>query len=366
MSRLGIVVMYDIDGVAHDYLLYYLNSLKKVCNKLVLVVNGIIQTESKKKCCSIVDAVYIRNNEKLDIGAYIDVIHNYLSLDECLKFDEIVLANDTLFGPFKEFVDIFHDMDEIECDVWGLNINPFKYLNHIQSYFYCFRNQTIKEALKYWDNIKLPNPYTKSMFIGAYEIGLSNYLSENGKIIAAYSKRNYFDVFSMPQFLLRYSNFPFLKKSLNSCTLKKEFLMCNYMDCIEYIKENSNYPIEYITKYLKEKFNMNIDSIRETLNVKDYNNRLNKYQKFIDRFDKIYIYGMGKYGQMIYGMLGKEHIAGFVISAHDHVNEAYGTKVYCIDDIDKDLPIIVAMGEKNTQEITPNLIGYKNVFYLCD
>lgn len=363
-NRLGIVVMYDEEGIAHEYLLYYLNSLKKVCDRLILVVNGIIQIESLKKCNNIVDDIYVRNNENLDIGAYLDVIHNYLSLDECMKYDEIVLSNDTLFGPFKEFKDIFYDMGKINCDVWGLNINPLKYSNHIQSYFYCFRNRSIREALVYWESVELPDSYTKNMYVGAYELGLSNYLMDNGKIIAAYSKKNKFDVFNMPQLLLRYCNFPFLKKSFNSCTLKRELLECNYMDCIEYIKENSDYPIKYITKYLNEKFNVNIDELREMLNVKKYDSKSNEYQKFIDKFGKIYLYGMGEYGQMMFGMLGKEHIAGFIISDHNYTNEVYGVKVYSIDEADKSWPILVAMGEKNTQEVRNNLTGYINICYL--
>ena len=47
MKRLGIVVMYDVDGIAYDYFLYYLDKLKKVCNKIILVVNGKICNDSK-------------------------------------------------------------------------------------------------------------------------------------------------------------------------------------------------------------------------------------------------------------------------------------------------------------------------------
>lgn len=365
-NRLGIVVMYDEEGIAHEYLLYYLNSLKKVCDRLILVVNGIIQAESLKKCYNIVDDIYVRSNENLDIGAYLDVIHNYLSLDECMKYNEIVLSNDTLFGPFKEFKEIFYDMGKIKCDVWGLNINPLTYLNHIQSYFYCFRNRSIKDALVYWESVELPDLYSKSMYVGAYELGLSNYLLDNGKVIDAYSVRNQFDVFNMPQLLLRYCNFPFLKKSLNSCTLSKDIMEYNYMECIDYIKEISDYPITYITKYLKEKFDIDIIKVRNTLNVIDCEKKSNNFKRFINKFSGIYIYGIGEYGQMLYGMLGKEHILGFIVSANEHINEIYGVKVYCIDDVDRNLPILVAMSKKNTQEVVSNLIGYKNVCYLWE
>lgn len=366
MSRLGIVVMYDKEGIVHDYLLYYLDSLKQVCDRLVLVVNGMIQSTSLKKCHSIVDDIYVRNNEKLDIGAYLDAVYNYLSLEECLKYNEVVLSNDTLFGPFKKFTQIFYDMSNIECDVWGLNINPLKYSYHIQSYFYCFKKQSIKTALEYWRKIKLPVSFSKSMYVGAYELGLSNYLISMGKIIASYSKKNHFDVFNMPQYLLRYCDFPFLKKSIGSCTLKKEIVEYNYMDSIEYIKKNSDYPIEYITKYLKKKFDIDITKVRKTLNVGENDNKLNDCKKFIDKYNKVYIYGIGEYGQMIFGMVGKEHVAGFIVSSHEHVREIYDVKVYCIDDIAGDCPILVAMNEKNTLEVIPNLFMYNNVYTLWE
>lgn len=366
MRRLGIVVMYDINGIAYDYLLYYLKDLKVVCDKLILAVNGSIQKESQKKCNDIVDGVYVRNNENLDIGAYIDTIHNYLSYEECITYDEIVLANDTLFGPFKSFNDIFYDMGKIECDVWGLNINTVNFSNHIQSYFYCFRNQSIIDALEYWENVKLPDSFTRNMFIGAYELGLSNYLVSKGKVLAAYSKKNHFDAFSMPQFLLKYCNFPFLKKSVGSCILNKEFIECNYMECVDYIKGNSNYPIEYITRYLKEKFGIDVGLIRKTLNIRSAVNKATECKKFVDEFNKIYLYGMGQYGQMIFGMLGNNRVEGFIVSSPEHEDEYCGKKIYCIQEVAEDSPILVALNEKNTCEVREHLVNYKNVCYLWE
>lgn len=366
MNRLGIVVMYDADGIAYDYLLYYLNKLKQVCDKLILVVNGKICVASKNKCKKIVDDIYVRFNNNMDIGAYLDVIYNYISIEECIKYDEVVLANDTLFGPFKDFTEIFDKMKDKSCDVWGLNIDYLLYSSHIQSYFYCFRNKTIVDALKYWRNIKIPSESTKCFYIGAYELGLSNYLIENGKKIAAYSEKNGFNIFNTPYMALRYCNFPFLKKSLNSCSLKKEYIECNYMQCVDFIEETTEYPVQYITDYLKKKYRIDIVMKRENLSIKENNILKNRYEQFMNSFNKVYIYGMGAYGQMLFGMLGITKVQGFIVSSHSHEDEYCDKKVYCIEEVSKDSPILVAMDEKNTKEVRSNLIEYKNVCYLWE
>lgn len=366
MKRLGIVVMYDLNGIAYEYFLYYLNKLKAVCNRLVLVVNGTICDGSYAKCRQIVDDIYVRKNESMDVGAYIDVIDNYISIEECMSYDEVVLSNDTLFGPFKEFAQIFNEMKDRKCDVWGLNINPLVYSYHIQSYFYCFRNQTIDTALNYWKDIELPSCFTKSMYVGAYELGLSNYLLDNGKKIDAYSIENNFDVFNMPHILLRYCNFPFLKKSINSCSLNREIIEENYMESVNYISRNSDYPIEYITSYLHSKYGINIVAKKEAFSIKKNNEVKNKYQEFIKKFNRVYLYGKGSYGQQLFGMLGSNRVEGFIVSAPEHEDEYCGKKIYCIQEVAEDSPILVALNEKNTCEVRENLVNYKNVCYLWE
>lgn len=366
MKRLGIVVMYDVDGIAYDYFLYYLDKLKKVCNKIILVVNGKICNDSKIKCKEIVDYIYVRENKNMDIGAYMDVVDNFISIGECMSYDEIVLSNDTLFGPFKEFVQIFNEMEDRQCDVWGLNINPMIYSYHIQSYFLCFRNKSLKDALEYWRNIRLPSCYTKSMYVGAYELGLSNYLQKNGRKIDAYSIKNGFDVFDMPHIMLRYCNFPFLKKSIKSSSLKKEYIECNYIECVDFIAENSDYPVEYITSYLHSKYGIDIIAKKEAFYIKDNNKVKNKYQEFIKKFNKVYLYGKGAYGQQLFGMLGSNRVEGFIVSSPEHEDEYCGKKIYCIQEVAEDSPILVALNEKNTCEVRENLVNYKNVCYLWE
>lgn len=364
MNRLGIVVMYDTEGIVYEYLVYYLKNLKSVCDKLILVVNGIITEDGVSACDKIVDDIYVRRNENFDIGAYIDTIYNYISIKECIQYDEVVLANDTLFGPFTDFYEIFKEMENNDCDVWGLNINPLLYAEHIQSFFYCFRNDSIRDALEYWTKISLPNGFTKSMYIGAYELGVSNYLVLNGRKIDAYAKKNGFNPFNTPQMLLKFCQFPFLKKSVNSCTLDRKIIECNYLECVEYIEENSDYPVRYITDYLKIKYDIDIFDKWDKLGYECNYDVRNRYEEFIQKFKHIYLYGIGEYGQMFYGMLGEKCVKGFIVSSHDHVNEIYNKRVYCIDEIGLECPILVTMGEKYSKEINLILSKYKNVCYI--
>lgn len=355
--------MYDSDGNLYDYLLYYLKQLRLVCDRLVLTVNGKINKSGYEKVNNVVDDIYIRENRGMDIVGYVDTVEKYISLEQCFLYDEVILSNDTLFGPFISFKDIFNDMGKVRCDVWGLNIAQSVIAKHIQSYFYCFRNGTIKIAFEYWKSVDLPLNSTKEVFIGAYEIGVSRELTKRGKLLKAYSIENRYCVFNNPAFVLNYCNFPFLKKSIKSNVLSINSIICEYITCIKNIEERYDYPIDYILDYLDKKYNIDLSRLVKELNVDKKNKANNMLDEFLNINGQVYLYGAGKIGQLLYGIIGSKRVAGFIETNCELGKKIIDKNVYSLNNVDKNSAIIVSMGKDNTNNVRIFLTDYKNVFY---
>ena len=49
MKRLGIVSIYDSEGIIYEYLLYYIESLNEILDKMIVIVNGYLEKKENKK-----------------------------------------------------------------------------------------------------------------------------------------------------------------------------------------------------------------------------------------------------------------------------------------------------------------------------
>ena len=138
MERLGIFVFYDREGIVDSYIDYLLCDLRKCLSYLIIVVNGKVDILGYDIFSKYADQIVIRNNKGFDIGAYKEIIEDLHQKKEMRKWDEIVFCNDTFYGPFIPFTQIFDEMAQRQVDFWGLNYIDNSFLSHIQSYFLVF------------------------------------------------------------------------------------------------------------------------------------------------------------------------------------------------------------------------------------
>jgi len=101
-------------------------------------------------------------------------------------FDEIIVCNDSVYGPIFDISEVFGKMSGRECDFWGItDSNEISY--HIQSYFIVFRKALIRSKAfsEFWGNVdSLEN---KNDIIRHYEVGLTSALTRAGFKPSAYS-----------------------------------------------------------------------------------------------------------------------------------------------------------------------------------
>lgn len=165
LSRLGLFVFYDPQGIVDDYVVHLLHALRPHFARLLVISNGEVNHVAKERLLQHADDVFVRENYGLDAGAFKDGLINFCGWDEVEKYDEVVLINDTFFGPIGSFDDMFSEMANRDLDFWGMSAGyksvdgwnrvVYGYIpEHIQTFFVAFRQKMVcSDAFHlYWNN----------------------------------------------------------------------------------------------------------------------------------------------------------------------------------------------------------------------
>lgn len=380
MNRIGIFCFYDKDGIVDGYIEFLLDELCRCLNSLIIVVNGKIDDKGKLILEKYADEIYIRENKGFDSGAYKDVMVNLLGWNKVQQYDELILCNDTFYGPFVSFESIFNEMKNESIDFWGLNYYYNKITNQIQSYFLVFRKSVLSEngIIKYFnENIDSSIKEIEDVYSG-FELGLFLHLVNQGYSFASYTENNPFDLYRCSNTGIKEFAVPILKKRAFS---PECFIRDNIMDTLKYLSQNSSYNLDLILNNVKRIYNLEItkheieefdidkaDIVRIRYNVARISSE--NIKKTVLMRKKLYVYGLGIVSKKISKIIdiydGK--IEGYIVS-DDQENipkDKNGVKVYRVSEIDDidDMVIIVALGKKNTQEVTPYLKAFKKVIFL--
>lgn len=168
--RLVVYVVFDRRGGVDDYVAFALAGLRDHADRVLVVVNGSLTDEGRAKLEPLSDEILVRPNVGFDIWAHKDALdHVGASIEE---FDEVVLTNDTWFGPVRPFAPVFAEMDARPVHFWGLTDhareepNPFTGKGvlpyHLQSFWIAVRREMfLSEAWgAYWRDLpEMPSYY---------------------------------------------------------------------------------------------------------------------------------------------------------------------------------------------------------------
>ena len=108
-KRIAIYVIYDKDGILDNYRVYYLKELRKVTDTIVAIVSGTLTPESRDQLETLVDDICVRENTGLLAGSWIDGI-KHIGWNELDNYDELLMLNDSFFGPFFSLSQMFDTM----------------------------------------------------------------------------------------------------------------------------------------------------------------------------------------------------------------------------------------------------------------
>lgn len=378
MKRLGIFVFYDKEGIVDSYIEYLLADLKECLNYLIIVVNGEVNHHGYKILEKYANDILIRENKGFDAGAYKEILINVLGKSGIQKWNEIVLCNDTFYGPFVSFKDIFNKMEQKKIDFWGLNYINNGFMSHIQSYFLVFRQDILMngDLLKYMEsNITLDTRDISEVY-AVFEIGLFSYLKKQGYKYDTFSYNENYNIYTCPDICIEKFMFPILKKRCFAPKVYNEEYMCNLL---KYLRLKRGYDISHIIRNVYRLYRVKI-KIDDAQYYKTVNVRMrekiakcvteDKILKFIQEYSDIYIYGTGVYAKHIWFKFYShiENFRGFIVSDNQKIEQGllYNYPVKHYNDLEEGKSIIVGMGLDYSREIFSSLKKKDHILFLWD
>lgn len=171
-KKIAIFAHYDKDNKLKDYVIYYLAQLTSVCDNIVFVTTSKILDSDKFKLQKYCTEIIERENIGHDFFSYkagIEVIYNLENIEQ------LILCNDSCFGPLFSLNEVFGEMNSRSCDFWGISAMGRPHI-HLQSYFLVFNQLVINSKLfkDFWFNLQILT--NKDDIVANYEVGLSQLL----------------------------------------------------------------------------------------------------------------------------------------------------------------------------------------------
>jgi glycosyltransferase involved in cell wall biosynthesis len=184
-SRIAIFAAYSEKGVIHEHVLYYLKELRKVADKIIFVADNDIGSEELSNLAGISTHNIVGRHGEYDFGSY-KRGYMYAKRNGWLdKGSDLIICNDSCFGPVDGFSKLFSEMTMHDYDFWGITESQ-QYKYHLQSYFLCFASDVYRSEV--FENFFLGIKKHDSVedVIRNYELRLTKLLIAHGFRAKAY------------------------------------------------------------------------------------------------------------------------------------------------------------------------------------
>lgn len=351
MKRIGIFQLFNEHGFIEEYVEFLLKSMHPILLKLVIVCNCNIEKNELEKLQQFSDDIYIREDIGFDAGAYKDVLLN-LHQENWDEWDEIVIFNDTFYGPFYSWDKIFHRMRDENVDFWGLSRHLGKVRvakdrdfvpEHLQAYFIVIRKRMFVSSSfwQFWEELEYPKNYFEA--VENFECRFTAWFRERG-----FSYTSWIDI--------KGEN-PYITQGIDPCTehiyelLKEfEFPVIKYKTMSIGNFEQMKKALEFVQNYTDYDVNIIVNRIRsQSIEGKWRPFSANTLDEFVKNHDRIFIFGSGKYGQGVEQYLHYKnwHVDAHVVSAPQNDNDI------AFDDFEMNRRdgLIVALGRMALEEM---------------
>lgn len=261
-KRVAIFASFSKNGKIADYVVYYLSELKKVCDAIVFVADNPIIPSEVDKIKNLVVYAQFKRHKEYDFGSYKRGFQRAQKSGLLANAEELVLCNDSCFGPVFPFTEMFDKMADDKADFWGLSNYDQHY--HIQSFFVVLKKKVFNSDVfaKFIFSVQKENSFWDVVL--KYELGLSDILHEAGFISASvvpkkiaemqeYSKAySCYNKTFFPTLLMEKYRFPLIKtKVFNGDRAYLTLCLDDRTELLEKIKMNNNELYNCIHKYIQ-------------------------------------------------------------------------------------------------------------------
>ncbi|TAK79439.1 MAG: hypothetical protein EPO11_00060 [Gammaproteobacteria bacterium] len=174
---------FDMHNRIDDYVIYYLTELARCgCEIIFVTTSAALSLEERQKIASLCSKIIIKGNRGRDFGAF------KCGIDEITDFshyEKIILANDSVYGPFFDLTNVIHYGDQHGLDMWGAT-DSLEHRYHVQSYLVVFAKTLIQSPSfkQFWQQVYELG--SRENIIQRYEIGMSSFFLKQGFKLGAY------------------------------------------------------------------------------------------------------------------------------------------------------------------------------------
>lgn len=270
-NSIAVLVVFAQEGIIDNYVVFLVEQVKAIVKTVAVTINGNPSNEFLEKLSQCSDYIFVRENEGFDCGAYKDTLEKYLGWDQVREYDELILLNDSCYGPIYPLEPIFEQMDKRGLDFWGMTEQtPIKAGNfcnallpyHIQTYFVVISRRMLmsRDFSDFWDSVKLSNGYDDT--VANFELKFTAFFNKLGYTSGAYVDCKAFCksvnetqayVFMDSFRLISEHGCPFLKKKVflypHNLVLSSNMGETAYKT-LEYVTENTDYDEDLIWQHL--------------------------------------------------------------------------------------------------------------------
>lgn len=283
MKRICLFAGFNNNGILSDYVLFYLKNLARLseihyCSDCELSANDYARLS---KICK---SVRGSKHGKYDFGSWQKLITE-LGYDYLSGFDELVLANDSVFGPLGDLAAYFEAAGkEKECDFWGFTCHNHNKRQYLNSFFMVFKkNVFLDPAFKeVFSSVQKEKEYYD--IVNKYEVPLTIKLQDKGFVTRTVIPFSAADMrYEWKHYIGK--GLPFIK--IRNFTDNSNVPRDTVFDFEYFLKKNRiDYPAYLINNYLKDR---NID-IHSDLSLEKQRKLygIYKFKKFKSRFLRIH------------------------------------------------------------------------------
>jgi rhamnosyltransferase len=365
-KRAAVYIFYDKDGFVDEYVKFFINELKTVADTIIVLVNGDLNQEGKQYFEENAAFLFQRENAGYEMKALEELFLERMDSYFWYSFDELIICNDSFYGPFIPLKEIFGKMESSESDYWGLVRMPQPFfVDFIGSIFVVYRKRIIEGdwIIKYFQENKKYEIGNFFEVVDLYEVGLFYYLKNRGFQSDAMVNLTKSGMKFPYESMLR-DGMPVLQRKAFS----EEY--CNVQEiqkCLSYIKENNLYNVDWITSNARRRYGYSNEVKGSTCEPDKFKTREIDVLNFLTKHTDIYIYGAGRKGKKFWAAYREniKNFKGFIVSDDQEIKNlhVWDFPVYHYSQVDEGASIIVALSASNLSQVKANL-KYKDILIL--
>ena len=178
-QRVAIFASYSSDGLLPPQVLPYLAGLKQLTKAIVVVCDNDLLPGEREKLVPFAAHVITGRHGEYDFGSYKRGTAWAREIGLLSDADDLILCNDSCYGPIGSFAPMFTAMEARQLDFWGAT-DSHEFTYHLQSYWLVLSRKAFQseaftsfiEGVKKQDSVQ--------QVILNYELGLTKTLMEAG------------------------------------------------------------------------------------------------------------------------------------------------------------------------------------------